>query len=154
MEAHHYGLTVSELATARRFYEDTLGFPVLHTAHLSGAGFSDLVGVPDAAADVVFLDAGGLVLELFEFHDPGEPPAESPSSTDRVGAHHLAFVVDDVDAWYDRLADDVAFHTEPVAGGTGIRAAYLQDPDGNVVELVSRELEALLENSGSVGDER
>lgn len=152
MDAHHYGLTVSDMDAARWFYEEQLGFSVLHSARLSGDGFSNLVAVPDAEADVVFLDAGGLVLELFQFHPAGERLQESPQSNDQIGAHHLAFVVDDVDVWYDRLSDDVDFLTEPVAGGTGTRAAYLFDPDGNVVELVSREIEDVLERS-SDGDD-
>lgn len=145
MEAHHYGLTVSDMAAALEFYRDTLGFPVVYTTELSGEAFGDLVGVPDAAADVVFLDAGGILLELFAFHPTGDRLHEGAQSNDQIGAHHLAFVVDDVDARFEEIRDDVDFLTAPQPGGTGITAAYVYDPDRNVVELVSRDIEAVLD---------
>lgn len=145
MNVHHYGLTVSDLERALKFYSDQLGFDEVHRAHLDGDRFSSIVDVPDAEAEVVFLDAGEIVIELFEFHPGRGALHEDRQSNDQVGAHHLALVVDDVDEWHDRLKDSVEFMTTPQPGGTGTRAAYFYDPDGNVVELVSREIDDLLD---------
>ena len=105
--AHHIGLTVPDLAKARAFFIDTLGF--------------SLVGeVPDYPA--AFLSDGAIMITLWQASDP-----ESAVTFDRknvIGLHHLAFKVDGADA-LDRLhgaltaAEGVAveFAPEPLMGG-------------------------------------
>ncbi|MCG8360879.1 MAG: VOC family protein [Kiloniellales bacterium] len=105
--AHHIGLTVPDLAKARAFFIDTLGF--------------SLVGeVPDYPA--AFLSDGAVMITLWQASDP-----EAAVAFDRknvIGLHHLAFKVDGADA-LDRLhgaltaAEGVAveFAPEPLMGG-------------------------------------
>ena len=105
--AHHIGLTVPDLAKARAFFIDTLGF--------------SLVGeVPDYPA--AFLSDGAVMITLWQASNP-----EAAVAFDRknvIGLHHLAFKVDGADA-LDRLhgaltaAEDVAveFAPEPLMGG-------------------------------------
>ena len=105
--AHHIGLTVPDLAKARAFFIDTLGF--------------SLVGeVPDYPA--AFLSDGAIMITLWQASDP-----EAAVAFDRknvIGLHHLAFKVDGADA-LDRLhgaltaAEGVAveFAPEPLMGG-------------------------------------
>jgi catechol 2,3-dioxygenase-like lactoylglutathione lyase family enzyme len=79
------------------------------------------------------------VIELFQYLAPSGRVADVESKN--VGAAHLCFIVDDLDALYARLrAEGVdSFVSPPVEVDTGInaggRALYLRDPDGIRVEL-------------------
>lgn len=138
MNAHHYGLTVSEMATALEFYRDKLGFEELHRADIGPERLGEVVGVDGAEADMTFLDANGLVLELFEYRPAADPIYDGKQQSNAVGAHHLAFEVEDADVTYERLSEEVEFVRPPQTGGTGAYVAYMYDPDGNVVEIVDR----------------
>lgn len=135
MRAHHHGLTVSDIDEAVEFYRDTLGFEEKHRTHNEGEQFSTVVGIEEAEAEMVFLEAGGMYIELFEYVPPGRDLHQGKQSNDDIGAHHVAFAVEDLDSWYEDLSDEVEFVNAPVEGGTGAKVAYMYDPDGNVVEL-------------------
>ena len=68
--------------------------------------------------------------------------AGSPLSFERRGWQHLAWEVQNVDAAYaDLVARGVAGHSPPedfLADAPRLRIAFLQDPDGNLLELVQR----------------
>lgn len=136
MQAHHYGLTVSNLDQALEFYRDKLGLDEIHRTGVDSERFSKVVGVSDASAEIVFLNGNGLVVELFEYDPEGERIHDDKQKNNNIGAHHIAFDVEDLDDWYKQLSEDVEFVNPPQEGGTGAYAAYLFDPDGNVVEIV------------------
>lgn len=142
-EAHHYGVTVSDLEESLAFYRDTLGLDVVSRGHVErdsedARKFSDFVDVPDVDVEVVFLDAGGCQVELLRYYHPeGENANEGVSNND-YGAAHFCLQVDDIDEIYEDLSDDVEFIDEPVTLSKGVRVAYMYDPDGNVVELSDR----------------
>lgn len=136
IRAHHYGLTVADIDVSRDFYLDTLGLEQLHRAEVGSPSFRSIVGVEDADAEIVFVDAHGIVIELFEYSPSTCRLFEGRQRNDAVGAHHIAFDVDDATAWYERLRKDVDFISEPQAGDTGAYAAYFYDPDGNVIEII------------------
>lgn len=138
MNAHHYGLTVSDMEEALVFYRDALGFAELHRADIDPERLSEVIGVEDVEADITFSDADGIVLELFEYRPAGDSIHDGNPQSNDVGAHHIAFEVDDADAVHESLADDVEFVSPPQKGGTGAYVAYMHDPDGNVVEIVQR----------------
>lgn len=142
-EAHHYGVTVSDLEESLAFYRDTLGLDVVSRGHIEQGSedsrkFTDFVDVPDVDVEVVFLDAGGCQVELLRYHNPeGENVNEGVSNNDH-GASHFCLQVDDIDEVHETLSDDVEFVHEPVTLSKGVRVAYMYDPDGNVVELSDR----------------
>jgi len=142
-EAHHYGVTVSDIEESLKFYRDTLGLEVVSRGHVERGSedakkFSDFVDVPDVDVEVVFLDAGGCQVELLRYHNPeGEDANEGVSNND-YGASHFCLQVDDIDEIYEDLSDEVAFVYEPVTLSKGVRVAYMYDPDGNIVELSDR----------------
>lgn len=135
MNAHHYSITVSDLEKHLEFYRDTLGFDEVYETELDSERFAEVVGVEDATADMIFLDGNGILIELFEYHPDGGRIRETPQSSDMIGAHHIAFEVEDADETYEALSDDVEFVNPVTIGGTGAKAAYMYDPDGNVVEI-------------------
>jgi catechol 2,3-dioxygenase-like lactoylglutathione lyase family enzyme len=108
----HLNLRVADLARARAFYADVLGFTVAF-----------------AKGDTVWLDAGGDLLGLSEVRAPA-PGAH--------GAEHFGFIVDaraDVDRWVEQLAGHgVAPEKGPYDRSDG-RSVYFRDPDGHLVEI-------------------
>ena len=79
---------------------------------------------------------GEHVLELIKYVNP--PPRERPTSERSViGGSHLAFAVDDIQAAYKKLsAAGAKTLNAPVAVAPGRTVCYLQDPDGNWLELM------------------
>jgi catechol 2,3-dioxygenase-like lactoylglutathione lyase family enzyme len=124
IRVHHVAISTAQFERLRSFYVETLGLPVV-------GGFPD--------QEIVFVDAGGVTLELVGEQAPGQSLAEG---FERRGWQHLAWEVEDVDAAYaDLVARGVAGHSPPEdfpADLPRLRIAFLQDPDGNLLELVQR----------------
>jgi catechol 2,3-dioxygenase-like lactoylglutathione lyase family enzyme len=78
------------------------------------------------------------------------PPDGSPKPLFQVGIHHFGFWVDDIDSIHDRAkAAGVTVLTEPSERGADsttygeppgrlVRAMFVNDPDGNVVQFDQR----------------
>ncbi len=110
---HHIAIKASNLAQAKIFYTETLGFPVVGS-------------IP--GSNTVFIKIGGTTIELME----GKP---NSAETGGAGIVHLAFEVDDVDAAYAALvAKGVRFHVAPKSVGD-IRLAFFRGPDDVELEL-------------------
>ncbi|WP_344583990.1 VOC family protein [Streptomyces lunalinharesii] len=97
--------------------------------------------MPEAGVRTVVLsDAGGLRVEFVE--RPGSSPA-APAAPFTVTAvqtfAHLALQVPYLDAAFGRLTGECgAAPVSPPASGvtTGMRYAYIADPEGNLLELI------------------
>lgn len=110
---HHIAVKASDLAQAKAFYTETLGFPIVAT-------------IPNT--EVVFINIGGTTIEL----SAGKPNEVAGNS---CGLIHLAFEVADVDATYAQLAaKGIQFHVTPRNFGD-IRLAFFHGPDGVELEL-------------------
>jgi catechol 2,3-dioxygenase-like lactoylglutathione lyase family enzyme len=105
--AHHIGLTVPDLAGARAFFADTLGF-------------SQVAEKPDYPA--VFMTDGTIMITLWQAADPANAvPFDRKNS---VGLHHFALKVENagvLDDLYHKLdatnGVDIEFGPEPLGGG-------------------------------------
>lgn len=116
----HFGLRVRDLARARRFYVDTLGF-----------------GLVRETPGAVFIDAHGLPIALLG-------PTEQTDAADRfdpfrVGLDHLALVIADageLDELREQLdAAGVPNHGIEADLATGATYISFYDPDGIAWEL-------------------
>ncbi|WP_254272746.1 VOC family protein [Haloarcula marina] len=132
--AHHYAVTVSDLERAVEFYRDVLGLDVLSRFAVGGEAFATGVGVDGASADFAHLDAGGARIELVEYAPEGDAVAES--DLNRPGATHLGLEVEDLDAVYEGLPDDVETLAAPQTTESGTRILFVRDPEGTLVELL------------------
>jgi catechol 2,3-dioxygenase-like lactoylglutathione lyase family enzyme len=138
---HHTGLTVADLDRSVAFYHDLLGCEVLATQEKEGGYLAAIVGYPDAHVRMAHLRVPGSehVIELFQYLSP--PGDRADVEPRNVGASHLCFIVDDLEALYDSLLGRGvrSFVSRPVEVDTGINrgglALYLRDPDGITVEL-------------------
>ena len=103
-------------------------------------GFTEKVtGVAGARVRIVHLQGYGVNFELLEYVEPGgETRAREPN---HAGSAHLCFVTDDLDADCGGSAKGVTMRSAgpvTVVGGPndGGKGLYVEDPDGNAVELV------------------
>lgn len=130
----HVAITVRDMDVALGFYRDLLGCEVLGQLLLDGG-----------ARKLVYLRCGRAYLELFADRPPegrtdAAPRGRAGAVAARpLGFQHVAFHATDVDAVATRLAGaGVAFELAPLDAAGDVRLAFCRDPDGNLVELVSR----------------
>jgi catechol 2,3-dioxygenase-like lactoylglutathione lyase family enzyme len=140
---HHVGLTVGDLEASIDFYCAVLGCTVGERSQSSGPEVETLTGVADArivTADLELTDGG--ILELIQYLTPSAIPLAQRRN--QAGHTHIAFLVDDVDAAYERLIEHGVVPTsrpvtvvEPGSAWDGVRAFYTCDPDGRTVECLT-----------------
>jgi glyoxylase I family protein len=134
LQTHHTGLVVTDLENALSFYRDTLGFDVIEEFTLTEKGIGTAIDVAGVVGEFVHLDTGESRLELIEYDPVGDDAR--PEAINQIGATHLGFEVEDIDAFYADLPDDV----EPVSGpqeiDIGIEILFFRDPDGNFIEVL------------------
>jgi catechol 2,3-dioxygenase-like lactoylglutathione lyase family enzyme len=136
---HHFALTVADVDRSVAFYRD-FGFELLSDREVEGGYVEQITGIPGAHLRITHLSGFGHNLELLEYKQPRG--AERARALQDVGSAHVCLLTDDLDRECERLrAIGVPFRSpEPVTttsgpnrGGRGI---YVEDPDGNVVEIV------------------
>jgi catechol 2,3-dioxygenase-like lactoylglutathione lyase family enzyme len=127
-------VTVSDLDRAVAFYRKVFGLDELDRFTVGGPAFADAVAVDGATGRFVHLDGDGVRIELVEY-DP-EGPDATPEAINRPGAKHLAFAVDDLDAFDADLDPEVETLSEPRTTESGTRILFLRDPEGNLVEVL------------------
>ncbi len=139
---HHVGITVKDLESSIRFYHDVLGLEFVNepSPWLDGAELGPAVGVPGAALRQVSLKLGDTTLELLEYKSPPSETA-TPLMSNNIGASHVAFLVDDIEATRAELeAKGIEFFSAVNVVDEGVLAGwrwvYFADPDGYPLELV------------------
>jgi len=122
LRIHHAAIICSDYARSKRFYTEVLGLKMLAENHRQARDSWKLdLALPD----------GGQV-ELFSFK--GAPAR--PSYPEAQGLRHLAFAVNDLDAWQAHLASlGIAVETIRTDEYTGQRFVFFADPDGLPLEL-------------------
>ena len=139
---HHVGITVKDLDASIRFYHDVLGlgFSNEPSPWFDAPELGPAVGVPGAGLRQVSLLLGDTTLELLEYKSPPSETAE-PLKSHNLGASHVAFLVDDIQAKKAELeAEGIEFYSDVNVVDEGVLAGwrwvYFQDPDGYPLELV------------------
>jgi catechol 2,3-dioxygenase-like lactoylglutathione lyase family enzyme len=143
----HTNLVARDWRRLARFYQEVFGCVVVPPERdLGGESYERGTGVPGARASGVHLllpgyGPAGPTLEVFQYVTPS-PGAPGPA--DRPGFGHVAFAVPSVPEAREQCLG---------AGGAGVgeivatqisaevvvRWCYVRDPEGNIVELQSRE---------------
>jgi len=121
----HYGLTCQDPLAVERWYTKHFGFERARV-YAPGPG------------QVVMIRRGDLYLELFPAGEKRTSPPADKDGTNAPGWRHLAFIVDDLDAKLAELGPDAHVNLGPLDMGVfipGMRAVWVSDPEGNVVEL-------------------
>ena len=134
---HHTGFVVKNVEESTAFYRDVVGLSLIRAYERMGTGIYQVVGYENAHLSAAILDiGGGHILELIQYVNPRSE--DRPTEERNVlGATHLALLVDDIHAMYARLAEKGGQVMNPPAElEPGRIACYLQDPDGNWIELL------------------
>lgn len=134
---NHTGFVVRDLERAVAFYRDVIGLKVVATRERQGKPISQVVGYDNAHLKIAILSAGdGHLLELIQYVNP--PGAARPSSERSViGASHLAFTVDNIEETFRNITERGGIKLNPPAEvAPGRKGCYLQDPEGNWIELL------------------
>jgi catechol 2,3-dioxygenase-like lactoylglutathione lyase family enzyme len=142
--ADHTSFTVSNLEQSIAFYVENLGFELLYIRpEIKNNYFRAIIGWPDAVVKGAVLAIPGTThqLELFEYVHPRGVTADV--RTNNPGSAHVAYFVDDLNAFYTALsAKGVRFRSPPVVLDEGPNrggvALYMLDPDGITIELFQR----------------
>lgn len=117
---HKIAVITDDIEGAVAFYTQKLGLTVVERF------------ATEDDEDYVFLDAGGILLELMPQKTMGQD----------AGFHHISFEVDSVEASAQALKDKgVTITKEPfdVGGGTGITLGFFEGPNQLNLQLFHRE---------------
>lgn len=132
MAFHHVAYGTRDVEATRRFYEDLMGFALVHT---------EIVTVGTSWFRHLFFDiGGGECIAFFELHEVGEQPDWTPELSSRVGVpvwvNHAAFdaTVERQEEVRARMADA---GIEPLMEQDHgwCHSLYFLDPNGIMVEL-------------------
>ncbi len=139
----HYAVTVRDLDETRKFYEDILGFEVIDRQDNNTLPYyAELIGLPDAKFNIINMKGYGIVIEFLEYFSPGK--IEMDTQANITGSAHLAFRVKDVfklyEEWGKKGVNLCAKRAVCIEEGRhkGICAFYFKDPNGFILEVVSR----------------
>jgi catechol 2,3-dioxygenase-like lactoylglutathione lyase family enzyme len=139
---HHTGIIVSDLERSIDFYHGVLGLDFVNEPSpvFDEPELGEKLGVPGAKLRQVTLRAGDDYVELLQYLAPGSP-ISSPMPQNALGAHHVGFLVDDIEATVGALEAKGVQFVSPINSIddgvlAGWRWVYLADPDGITLELV------------------
>ena len=135
---HHIGLQVTDIDRAGAFYEAALGARwLVLPLTFEGEGAEQAMGHAGVTLRLAMLGLGDAMLELFEFVGDVVPEWAQRSTGGRLP--HLAVQVDDTDAALTRVEAAGGKRLWPAVDRFGrARVVYVEDPDGNVVELLDK----------------
>lgn len=136
---NHTSFTVRDLDKALAFWVGALGFEAASVSTRHGRWQEDVTGVAGAELRVAHLYGHGAHMELIEYVEGAAPEQRFSPSTPCAG--HICLEVDDIDVEWARLMAAGATSQGGVTAvdngpSAGLRAAYIRDPDGIIIELV------------------
>ena len=135
---HHTGFVVRDLDAAVVFYRDVVGLEVQREYERTGPGIDQVIGYDDAHLRIALLGVtgGDHILELIQYLNPA-PGERSTEERSVIGGSHLSLLVDDIGAAFEGLsANGAQIMNPPTDVAPGRTACYLQDPEGNWIELM------------------
>lgn len=138
------GLTVSDLDRSVDFFTRVLDFQKVSETEFHNEAYDHLTGIFGARVRIARLKLGKETIEFTEYLTPPGRPIPIDSRSNDLWFQHIAIVVRDMDAAYERLR---RFKVKPVSvapqrlpdwnrAAAGIRAFYFRDPDNHSLELV------------------
>ena len=131
---NHVGQCVADLERSKRFYCELLGFTLDREIQPPDELSAKLMGLePPLSMTASYLVRDGLVLELLHYAAEGQTQPFRARRMNEPGLTHISLSVDDLDATLARVTQ---FGGEVVADSNIGAAAFVRDPDGQLVELL------------------
>jgi catechol 2,3-dioxygenase-like lactoylglutathione lyase family enzyme len=147
LDVFHFSFTVSDIDEASDWLEHVLGLEPVLRQRQDNEYTRELVGIDDAVLEIAQFAIPGIpplrsthMLEIVEYVSAGGLGARELPTND-AGVAHLALMVTDVHARYERMrAQGVDFVNPPVQITAGANrggwSCYLRGPDGITFELM------------------
>lgn len=136
---NHTSFTVSDMTLSVRFWTEILGFEARSVSQRFGAWQSQVTGVGNAELLVAHLYGHGTHIEFIQYlSGTGSGAGIEPNT---ACAAHVCFEVAGIEATWAKLMAAGARAQGEIAlvdNGpvTGVKAGYLRDPNGIIIELV------------------
>jgi catechol 2,3-dioxygenase-like lactoylglutathione lyase family enzyme len=136
----HINIVVTDLKAAKSFFLD-LGFEIQAEKTLEGAWIDILVGLTNVKTNFISLSLpdSQAVIELLEYIEPKGGIDHNLGIANQVGYRHIAFQVEDIDAWYTQLGEKGVERLSPVQSVpnfNGKRLFYFRGPDNILLEFM------------------
>ncbi|MCK5548856.1 MAG: VOC family protein [Thermoplasmata archaeon] len=124
----HVSVRTSDMDRSIRFYESYFGMKLVSRKE-----------IPQNNAEIAFLESEGTNFRLELTWYKTQKMFEQAEYENRV-FNHLAFTVDDMDAVIERMRSaGVIITDEPFTlGPGGSKLAFIEDPDGTLIELIEK----------------
>jgi len=124
----HVSIRASDLDRSIRFYEKHFGMKLASRRP-----------IPQNNAEIAFLESEGSPFRLELTWFKSQKKFEQAAYEDRL-FDHLAFTVKDIDELVARMKKEgVTVTDEPFSlGPGGSRIAFIEDPDGTLIELIEK----------------
>lgn len=121
----HVGLNCKDLDITESFY-------------IKHFGFTKTRVIPLGEDRIVFLKSGDVYLELFKAKGTAPDAPYLKDGPEYAGYRHMAFQVDNLDAFLKSLGQDVEVTLGPLQFDdfiNGWKTIWVRDPDGRIVEI-------------------
>lgn len=133
------GISVADLDRMLAFYRTVLSCEEVRRADIPAALTRPLTSSAEGYVNVWLRAPGGEVIKLFR--PPAEPPRDAPRAflADRTGLAFLTFYCRDIDGVLATAeANGAVLRSDRTLldGSVGVKLAFFDDPEGNVIELV------------------
>jgi lactoylglutathione lyase len=126
---NHVAFRVRDVGRSLAFYEGVLGFREAFRVYR-----------PDGKLGLIYVQFGAdQFVELFEGGEGERQPEPAPDGT---GYMHFCVTVEDLDAALDTLRRKGLDVGAPRTGTSGATIYFIQDPDGNQIELAEMNAES------------
>jgi lactoylglutathione lyase len=137
---NHLGITVTDIARSRRFYEELLGFRFWWDFKVPDELSSVVLMVPPPVElTATYLWHPDITLNLMHFGASGAAEAYRERTLNEPGLTHMALSIEDHDGLLARtpeLGGEVLDHSMGPVSEWG-KAGYIRDPDGQLIEVVT-----------------
>ena len=151
---NHVGLTVPDLDKAIDWYQKVLGFEVLMGPYevtisdtYGSRMLKDFFGPELKKLRMAHMSmADGIGLEIFEFIDPKSRLPENSFDYTRAGFYHICITETNIENLVKKILDSGGRQISQIweiYRNSGFKAAYCQDPFGNVIEIFSHDYESV-----------
>ena len=138
------GITVKDMNTAVKFYNEVLGFQKISDEEFSGREWEQLKGIFGLHMRVVRMQLGDEQIELTDYLTTGGRSIPEDQKSNDLFFQHIAIVVSDMNKAYLQLRKynvefvSTAPQTLPatIVPAAGIKAFYFHDPDNHTLELI------------------
>lgn len=132
---NHTGHVVTDLAGAKRFYQEVFGFKLWYEIQPDDDATAKLCCLkPPLGVTASYLTLGEFVLELLHYSAPGATAPTRARTMNEPGLTHLSMSVDDVRVTAERVSE---FGGQIVEESDVGAALFVRDPDGQLIELLS-----------------